>query len=175
MYFLKVFYVLKVLRHGFVSLLHIMLCKYSGLMRVPTVRNIYFFLNPSGQDGQLSWTTRRLYLCICVFARTGGGHKPKIFMMDKKAAVLVYLYLCICNCVFARTGGGHKPRYLWWTKRRLRGEKAGGRGQKCSHPDEGDIIHQPLLPISPPVWKCKKKIFRGKCFFNFFPNQNLNN
>ena len=84
----KVFYVLKVLRHGFVSLLHIMLCKYSGLMRVPTVRNIYFFLNPSGQDGQLSWTTSRLYLCICncVFARTGGGHRAKIFMMDKKAA-----------------------------------------------------------------------------------------
>ena len=89
----KVFYVLKVLRHGFVSLLHIMLCKYSGLMRVPTVRNIYFFLNPSGQDGQLSWTASQMYLCIynSVFARTGGGHKAKIFMMDKKPAVLVYL------------------------------------------------------------------------------------
>ena len=94
MYFLKVFYVLKVLRHGFVSLLHIMLCKYSGLMRVvPTVRNIYTFLNPSGQDGQLSWTASQMYLCIynSVFARTGGGHKAKIFMMDSKPAVLAYL------------------------------------------------------------------------------------
>ena len=81
----KVFYVLKVLRHGFVSLLHIMFCKYSGLMQVPTVRNIYISLNPSGQDGQLSWTTRRLYLCICnsVFARTGGGQTGCTCVFEK--------------------------------------------------------------------------------------------
>ena len=33
-------------------------------------------------------------------------------------------------------------------------EKGGGRRQKCSIPDEGDIIHQPILPI-PPHWMCK--------------------
>lgn len=37
-------------------------------------------------------------------------------------------------------------------------EKGGGRRQKCSIPDEGDIIHQPILPIPPHYVKMYKKI-----------------
>ena len=90
---------------------------------------------------------------IYIFGLKCFAHLASLDYKDRR------VFLFFFKGLGARSGSGQEPKIFMMNKKVEKvAEKGGGRRQKCSIPDEGDIIHQPILPIPPHYVKMYKKI-----------------